>query len=102
RGKYASTGYYGENGGRVSLRTLTQHIVSFPHVSGLRLTNIYYNNRGALLCIGGPLLVEYVRPTEEELFQVRQYIHYPHPITSASEEQGTSRIRSAHVYDGGE
>ncbi|EEQ91657.1 assembly factor cbp4 [Blastomyces dermatitidis] len=33
------------------------------------VTTVKMVGAGALLCIGGPLLVEYVRPTEEELFQ---------------------------------
>lgn len=37
------------------------------------------HNRGALLCIGGPALVQYLRPTEEELFQVRP------PVSNISE-----------------
>ncbi|EEH09346.1 predicted protein [Histoplasma capsulatum G186AR] len=32
-------------------------------------TTVKMLGAGALLCIGGPALVQYVRPTEEELFQ---------------------------------
>ena len=30
------------------------------------------NSRGVVMCIGGPALVYYVTPTEEELFKVKR------------------------------
>lgn len=34
-------------------------------------SNGVHDYSGLVLCVGGPAFVEYIRPTDEELFQVR-------------------------------
>ena len=58
-----------QNGHRVStLYNITTFLSWFDENASEHVSNS--TNRGIVLCVGGPALVIYVSPTEEELFKV--------------------------------
>lgn len=50
-------------------------------------------NSGAVICVGGPAFVQYIRPTDEELFQ-----RYNKDIQKQSLEEGPRRAKEFDDY----
>lgn len=68
--KMARTGTY--------LKMLVVYVLLHPfNANDLQSqANAAEHSRGVVVCVGGPALVQYVRPTDEELFKVRSSFRY--------------------------
>lgn len=59
------------------------------------LTLKFYRISGVVICVGGPVLVEKLRPTDEELFK-----RYNPDLQKRSLEEGDRRAREFDEYVG--
>lgn len=57
--------------------------VSHPRTSRLKAI-VSLASSGGIMCIGGPALIYYVTPTEEELFKVSSLLFAPVVVTDLS------------------
>lgn len=66
-----------------------------PSLVQIVLTLKLYRLSGVVICVGGPVLVEKLRPTDEELFK-----RYNPDLQKRSLEEGDRRSREFEEYVG--
>lgn len=66
-----------------------------PSLVQIVLTLKIYQLSGVVICVGGPVLVEKLRPTDEELFK-----RYNPDLQKRSLEEGDRRSREFEEYVG--